>query len=90
MRHPCGDRGRPGQVAGPADAGDDAGGLDHAGEPVAAGAEVERAAEVAAFLGAGGLLSVLILVQVTLGNQLIWVYGLHTVKVVEAMRAGLV
>jgi len=43
-----------------------------------------------AFLGAGGVLSVLILVQVTLGNQLIWVYGLHTVKVVEAMRAGLV
>jgi len=43
-----------------------------------------------AFLGAGGVLTVLILVQVTLGNQLIWVYGLHTVKVVEAMRAGLV
>ena len=42
------------------------------------------------FLGAGGLLSALIVVQVTLGNQLIWVYGLHTVKVVEAMRAGLV
>jgi uncharacterized membrane protein len=42
------------------------------------------------FLGAGGLLSALIVLQVTLGNQLIWVYGLHTVKVVEAMRAGLV
>ncbi|MCP9775047.1 DUF2231 domain-containing protein [Cyanobium sp. WAJ14-Wanaka] len=42
------------------------------------------------FLGAGGLLSALIVLQVSLGNQLIWVYGLHTVKVVEAMRAGLV
>jgi len=42
------------------------------------------------FLGAGALLSVLIVVQVTLGNQLIWVYGLHTVPVVEAARAGLV
>jgi uncharacterized membrane protein len=43
-----------------------------------------------AFLGAGSLLSALVVVQVLLGNQLIWVYGLHTVKVVEAMRAGLV
>lgn len=42
------------------------------------------------FLGAGALLSALIVVQVTLGNQLIWVYGLHTVPVVQAMRAGLV
>jgi hypothetical protein len=31
-----------------------------------------------------------VLVQVMLGNQLIWVYGLHTVPVVEAARAGLV
>ncbi|MBD2424208.1 DUF2231 domain-containing protein [Cyanobium sp. FACHB-13342] len=43
-----------------------------------------------AFLGAGGLLAALIVVQVTLGNQLIWVYGLHTVPVVQAMREGLV
>ncbi|MEO1002536.1 MAG: DUF2231 domain-containing protein [Cyanobacteria bacterium J06638_7] len=43
-----------------------------------------------AFLGAGALLSVLIVVQVTLGNELIWVYGLHTVPVVEALREGLV
>ncbi len=43
-----------------------------------------------AFLAAGGVLSVLVVVQVSLGNQLIWTYGLHTVKVVEAMRAGLV
>jgi uncharacterized membrane protein len=42
------------------------------------------------YLGAGGLLSALIVVQVSLGNQLIWVYGLHTVPVVQAMRAGLV
>jgi uncharacterized membrane protein len=27
---------------------------------------------------------------VGLGSQLIWTYGLHTVKVVEAMRSGLV
>jgi uncharacterized membrane protein len=43
-----------------------------------------------AFLGAGGLLVVLVAVQVTLGHQLIWIYGLHTVPVVEAIRAGLV
>jgi uncharacterized membrane protein len=43
-----------------------------------------------AFLAAGGALSLLVVVQVSLGNQLIWTYGLHTVKVVEAMRSGLV
>ncbi|MFM7550500.1 MAG: DUF2231 domain-containing protein [Cyanobacteriota bacterium] len=43
-----------------------------------------------AFLGAGGLLVLLVAVQVSLGNQLIWIYGLHTVPVVEAIRAGLV
>jgi uncharacterized membrane protein len=42
------------------------------------------------FLGAGGLLVALVAVQVTLGNQLIWIYGLHTVPVVEAIRAGVV
>jgi uncharacterized membrane protein len=42
------------------------------------------------FLGAGAVLSALIVVQVTLGNELIWVYGLHTVPVVQAMREGLV
>jgi uncharacterized membrane protein len=31
-----------------------------------------------------------VVVQVTLGNQLIWVYGLHTVPVVQAIRAGAV
>jgi uncharacterized membrane protein len=43
-----------------------------------------------AFLAAGGALSLLVVVQVGLGSQLIWTYGLHTVKVVEAMRSGLV
>jgi uncharacterized membrane protein len=43
-----------------------------------------------AFLGAGGVLLLLVAVQVTLGNQLIWTYGLHTVPVVEAIRQGLV
>ena len=42
------------------------------------------------FLAAGAALSALIVVQMTLGNQLIWVYGLHTVPVVRAMREGLV
>jgi uncharacterized membrane protein len=42
------------------------------------------------FLAAGGVLALLVVVQVTLGNQLIWVYGLHTVPVVQAIRAGAV
>jgi len=42
------------------------------------------------FLAAGGVLALLVAVQVTLGNQLIWVYGLHTVPVVAAGRAGLI
>jgi uncharacterized membrane protein len=42
------------------------------------------------YLAAGGLLVLLVTVQVGLGNQLVWVYGLHTVPVVEATRAGLV
>jgi len=39
-------------------------------------------------LALDGVLALLVVTQVTLGNQLIWTYGLHTVKVVEAMRAG--
>jgi uncharacterized membrane protein len=31
-----------------------------------------------------------VLVQVVLGDKLIWTYGLHTVKVVAAMREGLI
>ncbi|MEB3321805.1 MAG: DUF2231 domain-containing protein [Synechococcaceae cyanobacterium] len=43
-----------------------------------------------AFLACGGLLGLLVVVQVGLGNQLVWTYGLHTVPVVEAVREGLV
>ena len=43
-----------------------------------------------AFLAAGGLLVLLVAVQVKLGNELIWTYGLHTVPVVQAIRSGLV
>ena len=42
------------------------------------------------YLAAGGGLAVLVVIQVTLGNQLIWTYGLHTVPVVAASRAGLI
>ena len=42
------------------------------------------------YLGAGSLVSALIVVQVVLGDRLIWTYGLHTVKVVAAMREGLI
>jgi uncharacterized membrane protein len=42
------------------------------------------------FLAADVVLALLVAVQVTLGNQLIWVYGLHTVPVVAAGRAGLI
>ena len=38
------------------------------------------------FLGAGIVLTTLVLFQVYLGDLLVWVYGLHTVPVVEALR----
>lgn len=41
------------------------------------------------FLGVGGLLTGLVVFQVYLGDLLVWVYGLHTVPVVEAVRKGL-
>lgn len=41
------------------------------------------------FLAMGGLLTVLVLFQVYLGDVLVWVYGLHTVPVVEAVKQGL-
>jgi uncharacterized membrane protein len=41
-----------------------------------------------AFLVAGAGLSLLIVVQTLLGNELIWTYGLHTVQVVAATREG--
>jgi uncharacterized membrane protein len=43
-----------------------------------------------AFVGAGSVVSALICVQMVLGDKLIWTYGLHTVKVVAAMREGLI
>ncbi|MFM8673688.1 MAG: DUF2231 domain-containing protein [Vulcanococcus sp.] len=44
----------------------------------------------ATFLGAGAVVSALVMVQMVLGDTLIWTYGLHTVKVVAAMREGLI
>jgi uncharacterized membrane protein len=41
-----------------------------------------------AFLGAGMLLSLLVIVQVYWGSELVWVYGLHTVPVVDAIKEG--
>ncbi|NEO66406.1 MAG: DUF2231 domain-containing protein [Moorea sp. SIO4G2] len=41
------------------------------------------------FLGVGVLLVGLVFVQVYLGDLLVWVYGLHTVPVVEGTREGL-
>jgi uncharacterized membrane protein len=40
------------------------------------------------FLVAGLFLTVIVLFQVYLGDLLVWVYGLHTVPVVEALREG--
>ena len=37
-----------------------------------------------------GLLAALVITQVYLGDKLIWIYGLHTVKVVEAIRKGVI
>jgi len=42
-----------------------------------------------AFLGVEVLLSGLVFVQVYLGDLLVWVYGLHTVPVVEAIKEGI-
>lgn len=41
-----------------------------------------------AFVGAELLLTALVCVQVYLGDKLVWVYGLHTVPVVEAIKSG--
>lgn len=40
------------------------------------------------YLGAGVLLTSLVFFQVYLGDKLVWVYGLHSVPVVEAIRDG--
>lgn len=41
------------------------------------------------YLTAGLLLTVLVSIQVYFGDKLVWVYGLHTVPVIEAMKEGL-
>ena len=43
----------------------------------------------AAYLGVGLLLTCIVFFQVYLGDELVWVYGLHTVDVVEAAKEGL-
>ncbi|MGF1536382.1 MAG: DUF2231 domain-containing protein [Elainellaceae cyanobacterium] len=42
----------------------------------------------AAYLGVNGLLTAIVLVQIYLGDKLVWVYGLHSAPVVEAIRGG--
>lgn len=41
------------------------------------------------FLGVGVLLTGLVVFQVYLGDVLVWVYGLHTVPVVQAAKEGI-
>lgn len=41
------------------------------------------------YLGAGLLLTMIVGLQVYLGDELVWVYGLHTVPVVEAVKEGI-
>ncbi len=41
-----------------------------------------------AFLIIDSALAVLVFCQVYLGDKLVWIYGLHTVPVVEAVRSG--
>ena len=44
----------------------------------------------AGFLVLDGVLATLVFCQVYLGDMLVWVYGLHTVPVVDAIRSGAV
>lgn len=44
----------------------------------------------AGFLVFDGVLATLVFCQVYLGDMLVWVYGLHTVPVVDAIRSGAV
>jgi len=41
------------------------------------------------YMAAGFILTLIVGLQVYLGDQLVWVYGLHTVPVVEAMKEGI-
>lgn len=40
------------------------------------------------YLGIGLILTIIVCFQVYLGDQLVWVYGLHTSPVVEAVKQG--
>jgi uncharacterized membrane protein len=40
------------------------------------------------YLGVGLVLASLVFVQLYLGDELVWIYGLHTVPVVEAIKEG--
>ena len=42
-----------------------------------------------AYLGVDVVLAAIVLFQTYLGDKLVWIYGLHTEAVVEAMRGGL-
>ncbi len=44
----------------------------------------------ASFLVLDGVLATLVFCQVYLGDMLVWIYGLHTVPVVDAIRSGAV
>lgn len=41
-----------------------------------------------AYLGVNGVLTAIVLFQIYLGDKLVWVYGLHSEPVVEALREG--
>ncbi len=41
------------------------------------------------YLGVGVFLTLLVCYQVYLGDKLVWVYGLHTAPVVEAVKEGI-
>ncbi|MBD2770919.1 DUF2231 domain-containing protein [Iningainema tapete] len=41
------------------------------------------------YLGMGLVLTCVVFLQVYLGDKLVWVYGLHTVPVVEAIKEGI-
>lgn len=41
------------------------------------------------YMGLGLLLVTIVFFQVYLGDELVWVYGLHTVPVVEAIKEGI-
>jgi uncharacterized membrane protein len=43
----------------------------------------------AVYLGFNGVLTAIVLLQIYLGDKLVWVYGLHSEPIVEAGRGGL-